>query len=175
MLAPFLTIAQIFVMIMMGYRLRRGGIPSFEFLNLNERPVQWVLMPALFFANISAAYLSGGLGNYALRLYAGFFAAILGGWMFGRKMQLPQASSLLQGSTRFDTFIGLAIAHGVLGPEGLQVAVLGAALLIPVVNIFLVTPITRQQGGSGASVLLGLVKNPLILSFCTGAMFNLSG
>ncbi len=174
-LAPFLAIAPIFAIIMMGYGLRRGGIPSFEFWNLNDRLVYWVLMPALFFAKISSADLSGGLGDYALLLYAGFFAATLGGWLFGRKMQPPQASSLLQGSARFNTFIGLAIAEAVFGPQGLQLAVLGSALLVPVVNATVVTLMTRQLGGGGASVLLGLLKNPLILSICAGVLFNLAG
>lgn len=37
MLVPFLAIAPIFAIIMMGNGLRRGGIPSFEFWNLNWR------------------------------------------------------------------------------------------------------------------------------------------
>ncbi|MGY8901245.1 MAG: hypothetical protein ACKVI1_01490, partial [Flavobacteriales bacterium] len=76
MLTIFLAIAPVFAIILMGYGLRRGGIPSIEFWNFNDRLVYWVLMPALFFAKISAADLSGGLGDYAFLLYAGFFAAI---------------------------------------------------------------------------------------------------
>ncbi len=175
MLTIFLAIAPVFALILMGYGLRRGGIPSIEFWNLNDRLVYWVLMPALFFAKISAADLSGSLGDYALLLYAGFFAAILCGWLFGRGVQAPQASSLLQGSARFNTFVGLAIAEAVFGAEGLQVAVLGSALLVPVVNVTVVTLMTRQLGGGGKSIFLGLVKNPLILSICAGALFNFAG
>ena len=175
MLTIFLAIAPVFALILMGYGLRRGGIPSIEFWNLNDRLVYWILMPALFFAKISAADLSGGLGDYAVLLYAGFFAAILCGWLFGRKIEAPQASSLLQGSARFNTFIGLAIAEAVFGTKGLQIAVLGSALLVPVVNVTVVTLITRQLGGSGKSILIGLIKNPLILSIFAGALFNLAG
>ncbi|MFV2054352.1 AEC family transporter [Aliiroseovarius sp. YM-037] len=175
MLTIFLAIAPVFALILMGYGLRRGGIPSIEFWNLNDRLVYWVLMPALFFAKISAADLSGGLGGYAVLLYAGFFAAILCGWLLGRGMQAPQASSLLQGSARFNTFVGLAIAEAIFGTKGLQIAVLGSALLVPVVNVTVVTLMTRQLGGGGKSVLLGLVRNPLILSICAGALFNFAG
>jgi len=129
----------------------------------------------LFFAKISAADLSGGLGDYAVLLYAGFFTAIFCGWLFGRGIAAPQASSLLQGSARFNTFIGLAIAEAVFGTAGLQIAVLGSALLVPVVNVTVVTLMTRQLGGGGKSILLGLVKNPLILSICAGVLFNLAG
>ena len=175
MLTIFLAIAPVFALILMGYGLRRGGIPSTEFWNLNDRLVYWVLMPALFFAKISAADLSGGLGQYAMLLYAGFFAAIGCGWLLGRGIAAPQASSLLQGSARFNTFIGLAIAEAVFGTQGLQIAVLGSALLVPVVNVTVVTLMTRQLGGGGKSILIGLVKNPLILSICTGVLFNLAG
>jgi predicted permease len=132
-------------------------------------------MPALFFAKISAADLSGGLGDYAILLYAGFFTAIACGWLFGRTIAAPQASSLLQGSARFNTFIGLAIAEAVFGTAGLQIAVLGSALLVPVVNVTVVTLMTRQLGGGGKSILRGLVKNPLILSIMAGVAFNLAG
>ncbi|MCQ0092255.1 AEC family transporter [Roseovarius sp. M141] len=175
MLTIFLAIAPVFALILMGYGLRRGGIPSTEFWNLNDRLVYWVLMPALFFAKISAADLSGGLGDYALLLYAGFFAAIFCGWLFGRRVPAPQASSLLQGSARFNTFIGLAIAEAVFGTKGLQIAVLGSALLVPVVNITVVTLMTRQLGGGGKSILRGLIRNPLILSIFAGVLFNLAG
>lgn len=175
MLTIFLAIAPVFALILMGYGLRRGGIPSTEFWNLNDRLVYWVLMPALFFAKISAADLSGGLGQYAMLLYSGFFAAIGCGWLLGRGIAAPQASSLLQGSARFNTFIGLAIAEAVFGTQGLQIAVLGSALLVPVVNVTVVTLMTRQLGGGGKSILIGLVKNPLILSICTGVLFNLAG
>ena len=97
------------------------------------------------------------------------------GWLLGRGIAAPQASSLLQGSARFNTFIGLAIAEAVFGTQGLQIAVLGSALLVPVVNVTVVTLMTRQLGGGGKSILIGLVKNPLILSICAGVLFNLAG
>lgn len=175
MLTTFLAIAPVFALILMGYGLRRGGIPSTEFWNLNDRLVYWVLMPALFFAKISAADLSGGLGDYALLLYVGFFSAILCGWLVGRGFDAPQASSLLQGGARFNTFIGLAIAEAIFGTKGLQIAVLGSALLVPIVNVTVVTLMTRQLGGGGKSVVRGLVKNPLILSIVAGGLFNLAG
>lgn len=175
MLTTFLAIAPVFALILMGYGLRRGGIPSTEFWNLNDRLVYWVLMPALFFAKISAADLSGELGSYAIMLFAGFFAAIGVGWLLGRGMEAPIATSLMQGSARFNTFVALAIAEALFGAPGLQVAVLGSALLVPVVNVTVVTLMTRELGGGGGSVIRGLIRNPLILSIAAGALFNLSG
>ena len=175
MLTIFLAIAPVIVIIMMGYSLRRGNILSIEFWNFNDSLVYRILMPALFFAKISTADLSGNLGDYAFLLYAGFFAAIFCGWFLGREIQAPQASSLMQGSARFNTFIGLAIAEAVYGTKGLQLAVLGSALLVPIVNVTVVSLIARQLGSGGKSILIELVKNPLILSICAGVLFNLTG
>lgn len=36
-----LIIAPIFLLIILGHGLRRGGIPSFEFWNLNDKLVYW--------------------------------------------------------------------------------------------------------------------------------------
>ena len=175
MLTTFLAIAPVFALIMMGYGLRRGGIPSIEFWNLNDRLVYWVLMPALFFVKISAADLSGDLGRYAGILIFGFFAAIVCGWLLGRNLQSPQATSLLQGSARFNTFVALAIAEALYGAPGLQIAVLGSALLVPVVNVTVVSLMTQALGGNIKAVIVGLIKNPLIISILAGACFNFSG
>ena len=175
MLTIFLAIAPVIAIIMMGYSLRRGNILSIEIWNFNDSLVYWILMPALFFAKISAADLGGDLGDYAFLLYAGFLAAIFCGWLLGRGIQAPQASSIMQGSARFNTFIGLAIAEAVYGTKGLQLAVLGSALLVPVVNVTVVSLMARQLGGGGKSILIELVKNPLILSICAGVLFNLTG
>lgn len=175
MLTIILAIAPVFALIVLGYGLRHRVIPSPEFWNLNDRLVYWVLIPALFFSKISAADLNGGLGDYAFLLYAGFLASVLSGWMAGRAMPAPQASSLLQGCARFNTFVALAIAEALFGREELQVAVLGSAFLVPVVNVTVVTLMTRHLGGGGKSILRGLVKNPLILSILAGVLFNLAG
>jgi predicted permease len=52
MLTVALALAPVFLLICTGYALRRGGIPSEEFWNLNDRLVYFVLMPALFFVRI---------------------------------------------------------------------------------------------------------------------------
>ncbi len=176
MLTIFIAIAPVFLLILGGYGLRRGGIPSTEFWNLNDKLVYWVLMPALFFAKISSADLtSGTLGSYAVILYTGFFAAIGAGLLLGRAWSAADATSILQGSARFNTFVALALAETLFGAAGLQTAVLGSAVLIPVVNVTVVTLLSLLIGTRGRSVFAELARNPLILSIAAGALFNLAG
>ncbi|MAN13701.1 MAG: permease [Dinoroseobacter sp.] len=177
-----ISIAPVFVLICLGYALRRGGIPSTEFWNLNDRLVYFLLMPALFFVRVSTADLSGGgLGWMAAVLYAGFFTALAFGVLSGRLMRMDGAagSSVMQGAGRFNTFIALAVAEALYGTQGLQIAVLAASLLVPVVNLSVVSLFAVMVPQDGArpvvSALKGLATNPLILSILAGLAWNIAG
>ena len=177
-----LSIAPVFVLICLGYGLRRGGIPSAEFWNLNDRLVYFLLMPALFYVRISTADLSVEvLATMASVLYAAFFAAtgygVLVGWLIHRDGAV--VTSLLQGVGRFNTFIALAVAEALYGAPALQMAVLAAAALIPVVNLTVVGLFAIYLPKPGArpvlSALKGLATNPLILSVLIGLAANWAG
>lgn len=182
MIAIALSIAPIFLLIVTGYALRRGGIPSEEFWTLNDRLVYFVLMPALFFVRISEADLSDpDLIPFTATLYAGFFTAIAAGTAAALVLRFgaPQATSILQGAGRFNTFIALAVAEALYGLPALQLAVLGAAVLVPVVNLTVVGLFSVLLPRPGSPVLLGaaksLVTNPLILSILAAAVVNKMG
>lgn len=178
----FLAIAPTFLLILMGYGLRRGGIPSVEFWNLNDRLVYRVLMPALFFAKISAADLGAQpLGAFAGLLYTGFFVAVAFGFAAQAVAGLPpdKGTNVVQGACRFNTFVGLAIAEALYGADGLQAAVVGSAILVPVVNVVVVTTMALMLRRGGGNLFLGtlrdLGRNPLILSIAAGLAFNAAG
>lgn len=182
MIATALSIAPIFVLIVAGYALRRGGIPSEEFWVLNDRLVYFVLMPALFFVMIAQTDLSDpDVLSFMGTLYIGFFIAIGVAFALARTLRAagPQATSVVQGASRFNTFISLAIAETLYGAEGLQVAVLAAALLVPVVNLTTVALMSAMLPRPGSPVLVnaarGLALNPLILSILAGAGVNALG
>lgn len=185
MLGILIAIAPVFILILLGYGLKRGGIPSVDFWNLNDRLVYWVLMPALFFVKISVADLgSEPIARFASILYIGFLTAVVFGHLASRLIGRGPAvgSSILQGSARFNTFMALAIAEALYGAQGLQVAILASALLVPVVNIVIVVSMATMLRGTGEDtpgvfrgVLRDLGRNPLILSIGAGLAFNLSG
>ncbi|MBF9032596.1 AEC family transporter [Rhodobacterales bacterium HKCCE3408] len=177
-----LAIAPVFVLILTGYALRRGGIPSLEFWNLNDRLVYFILMPAVFFVQISTADLSGaGLGAYSGVLYAGFFAGFAMGLVAAILMRRGGAvgTTILQGASRFNTFIALAVAEALYGPEALQIAVLGAAVLVPVVNLTVVSAFAVMLPRAGSGAVIGAAKNlatnPLIVAILAAILWNLAG
>ena len=174
------SILPIFVLIVLGNVLRRGGIPSIEFWNLNDKLVYWVLFPSLLFFKTSTTELAGGfLGPLAAAILTGLAAALivsLGlGLAFG--VSRPQATSILQGAARHNTFLALAISERLFGLEGLAVAALCTAVLIPPTNVLVISlmNILLRHGGPGglwAPVARDLARNPLILSVGLGIGVN---
>lgn len=182
MITTALLIAPIFLLILIGFALRRGGIPSDEFWVLNDKLVYFVLMPALFFVMIAKTDLSDpDLWSFSATLYAGFFIVVAIATALGVVLRYPgeQATSILQGASRFNTFISLAVAETLYGAPGLQLAVLGAAILVPVVNLTVVGLFSVLLPRPGSPVLLGAAKslatNPLILSILAGLAVNALG
>jgi len=174
MLDIFLSIAPIFLLLVLGYGLRRGGIPSVEFWNLNDRLVYWILFPALLFSNTSTIDLSGDLlSSFAVVIYCGFGSAVLFALVSSRLFRLngATASSVLQGAARHNSFIALAVAERLIGLDGLALATLVTALLIPVTNITVVTLMVTMIRGDGGRGARATAESPGMPSTC-GAAFG---
>ena len=178
-----LAIAPIFLLIVLGHLLKRGGIPNVEFWNLNDKLVYWVLMPALLFDRTSTADLSPSLvGSFAVIVLSGFLAAGLFGYVVGKMsgFENPVLSSVIQGACRHNTFIALAIAERLFGETGLTLAALVTAMLIPATNLALVPVMVLLHRKPGEGAWLGplfkeIGRNPLLVSVVLGVAVNLSG
>ncbi len=182
MLDIFLSIAPIFALIVLGHLLWRKGIPSVEFWNLNDKLVYWVLFPALLFFKTSTIELSGALiGSYAIVIPGGFACAVVFSLVTARLAKLDHAvtSSVLQGSARHNAFIALAMAERLFGNQGLSLATLIAAILIPVTNIVVVSLMAailqgRKQRNIVRAILRDLIRNPILVSVLIGLSVNLA-
>ena len=176
-----LLIAPIFGLIVLGHVLRRRGIPSFEFWQLNDKLVYWVLMPSLLFYKTSTTdYDVALIGSFATVILGGFACAVMFGIVIWRFANLsgPTASSVLQGAARHNTFIALALAERLYGPEGLALATLASAMLIPTTNISIVSlMVVMTSNAKGLriipSILRDLMRNPLLLAVAAGILSNL--
>lgn len=182
MLDTVLSIAPIFVLIVLGHLFRRGGIPSTEFWNLNDKLVYWALFPCLLFFKTSTIGLSGALlAEIALVVYGGFAAVVLFALVASKlcKLDAPLATSVLQGAARHNTFIALAVVSRMFGSEALSVAALVTALLIPLTNVTVVTSMVlmlRREGSSGvgSAIASDLMRNPLLIAVGLGIGVNLT-
>ncbi|MER1947174.1 AEC family transporter [Stutzerimonas stutzeri] len=173
-----LALWPLFALIVAGYFLRLRAFPSEEFWPGAERINYFVLFPALLFSSLATAPLD----NPALPQLAGavmlglglawvglLIAKRLRGWSVGR------FGAITQGVLRFNTYLGLAAVGSLFGKEGLALAALMLALMVPTVNVMSVWALTAERGVSVRGLLLPIAKNPLILACLTGALVNLSG
>lgn len=91
------------------------------------------------------------------------------GWSAGR------FGAIVQGNIRFNTYLGLAIVADLFGVEGLGIAALILATLVPLSNVTSVLCLTAGQNVTFRQLIFPIIKNPLIISCVIGIVINLSG
>jgi predicted permease len=173
-----LALWPLFALIVAGYYLRRWAFPSEAFWPGAERLNYYMLFPALLFSSLAKAPLNNpALPRLALAVLLALGIAWLAlllvrrlrGWPAGR------FGAFTQGILRFNTYLGLAAVGSLFGQPGLTLAALMLALMVPTVNVLSVWSLTAERGVSARSLLLPILKNPLILACLGGALVNLSG
>jgi hypothetical protein len=119
------------------------------------------------------------IGRLLLAVLAGLAAGYAGAALAARALGLGFASftSVMQGSIRFNNFLGLALAAPLFGAAGQAVGAVLVGLIVPAVNVILV--VTFAAGGtaraSPGAMLRQVATNPLILGCALGFVLNLTG
>lgn len=178
MLQVLLAIWPLFALIVAGHLMRRWNFPSDSFWPGAERLNYFILFPALLIASLAGAPLT----DPAIpRLALAVFSALGIGWvalLLLRRLCKWEAARFgvhTQAQLRFNTYLGLAIVGNLFGAEGLGIAAVLLALMVPAVNVLSVWALTAERGVSLRTLLLPILKNPLILGCVAGALVNLSG
>lgn len=173
-----LALWPLFALIIGGYALRRRGFPSEAFWPGAERLNYFILFPALLFNSLATAPLDNPqLPRLALAVLLGLGIAWLALLVVRRLRGWPASrfGAFSQGILRFNTYLGLAAVGSLFGQQGLTLAALMLALMVPTVNVLSVWSLTAERGVSVRSLLLPIIRNPLILACLVGALVNLSG
>ena len=173
-----LALWPLFALIVAGYYLRRWEFPNEAFWPGAERLNYFVLFPALLFSSLAMAPLNNpALPRLALAVLLGLGIAWLALLLMRRLRGWPAGrfGAFSQGILRFNTYLGLAAVGSLFGQQGLTLAALMLALMVPTVNVLSVWSLTAERGVSARSLLLPILKNPLILACLGGALANLSG
>ncbi|MBR0565450.1 AEC family transporter [Azoarcus sp. L1K30] len=168
----------LFVLIVTGFYMQKHGFPGREFWPGAERFNYFVLFPALLFKSLASAPLDNPALPRLLVAVALALAACCVGLLIARRVHAWPAARfgvMLQGTLRFNTYLGLAAIGGFFGKEGLLLAAVMLALLVPTVNVLSVLALSAGCHTSAKSLLRPIAKNPLILACAAGALLNLSG
>jgi predicted permease len=180
------AITPIFLIIAIGYLLFRTRIVGEEVWSAIEHICFYLLLPFLIIRTLSRANLgSVPIADFMLVL----IVAIIGMSLLlilihiALRRRYPDAgptfTSLFQGITRFHGFVALATIGPLYGDEGVALAALALAIMVPMLNILSVTVLSLY--GSGANnpefkqVLMRVLRNPLIIACVTGLVLNWVG
>lgn len=172
------TLWPLFALIIAGYALRRWNFPGEAFWPEAERLNYFILFPALLFNSLATAPLDNpALPRLALAVMLGLGVGWIALLVVRRLRGWPAArfGAFSQGILRFNTYLGLAAIGSLYGQPGLVLSALLLALMVPTVNVLSVWSLSADRGVSPRSLLLPILKNPLILACLGGALINLLG
>jgi len=168
-----------FFLILCGYLVCRYTALNRSVWEQVETLVYFFLFPVLLFQSIvrspldvaAASRLMGagwalGLTGIALA-YSLPHVPVLKRWIGAR----DHAASA-QVAFRFNSFIGLAIADRLAGPQGVQLIAVLIGVCVPLFNVGAVWPMVRH---ARRSFVRELARNPLIIATASALLANLLG
>lgn len=184
MLTVFAALVPVFLLIVLGYILRRILLPQDAHWMGLEQLVYYVLFPALLIETLGRANLAsvpvGGVGGALLLsvlLMSGLCLAIRP--FLARTMNVdgPAFTSVFQGTVRWQTFVALSVANTLFGDRGLALASVAMVAMIPMINVLSVSVLAHfasPQRMSWASTLMAIARNPIIWGCVIGLAINLT-
>lgn len=168
-----------FSLILCGYLVCRFTRLDRSIWGPVESLVYFFLFPVLLFHSIvkspldllaTSSLIGAGL---SLGLCAIALAYSLPWWpLLGRQIDRRDHAASAQVAFRFNSFIALALAERLAGPQGLLLIAVLIGVCVPLFNVGAVWPMARQ-GQRG--FVRELLRNPLILATAAGLLANVLG
>lgn len=170
------AVSPIVLMVALGYALKGAGFMSADFAGAANRLVFRVFLPAMLFLNIykieSLACIEVGYILYVVVAQIVIFLVSIPP-VFAVTKVAGRRGVLLQGIFRSNyALIGIPLAQALFGDEGVAVATVLSAVIVPVFNVLGVISLSvfRDDGArpSVSGVLRDIATNPLIMSIAAG-------
>ena len=172
-----LVLWPLFALIAMGFALRRTALFSVDFWPSAEKLNYFILFPALLMNSLATAPLDNPKLPFLASaiffiLAVSSLLVLVNKYLF--KTTIGRFGAYIQGVTRFNTYLGLAIIADLFGTEGIAIAAVIMAILVPSTNIIAVLSLSAGKKVSIQQLFLPIIKNPLIISCFLGILLNLS-
>ncbi len=169
------TIMPIFMLILLGAAMRRWFGMREDFWPQLDRLVYYVFFPALLFSTLSRFKVDLGaaaplLMVGTLYMFSGFALGYAAKYLFHAPPKVFAAT--FQSAFRFNSYVGLAIAGGLHGQEGLAAIGLLMGFVVPLANVASVLMLARH---SESHWLKEILLNPLIIATAGGIAFSFAG
>ena len=168
----------IMLMVAIGYFLKRIRLIDLSLSKKLNTLVFRVFLPSMLFLNVYGidSSMNIGVGYIIFGCAASlvvFFISLLVVPMISKKGDVKAV--LTQASFRSNyALIGIPLAESLFGKEGAAVAALLSAFSIPLFNLLAILSFSFFSGAEKPSlkkILVGIAKNPLIISIALGGIF----
>ncbi len=182
MTALLIGVLPVFVLIAVGYGLRKSDfLPDATWRPIEKLSIHLFypgfLIPAIWHADLSGGG-AGAAGSAAV--VAVLIVATL--TLLAKPLMTiegPAYTSVFQGVIRWNSFVFLPVIQTVYGAEGLALAAVVIAAIIPVTNILCVIVLVRWGADQRVTSPLALAKaifsNPILLACLIGLALNFAG
>jgi len=170
------AVAPIILMVAIGYVLKRIGMLKADLAKAANKLVFRLFLPSMLFLNV---YKIESIGTVEIDYIVYVVAVLIIIFLLSVPAVLAltkkreRRGALLQAAFRSNyALIGIPLAQSLFGEEGVTVATILSAIVIPVLNILAVISLSLFRNDSGKpsvkDILLDIVKNPLIQSVVLG-------
>jgi len=178
MAAILFNLIPVFALIALGWGIARLKLFSESFWPELEKLTYYILFPALLIHRLANAnFESLSLSDAAIPVITALAVTSLATfiWQFLFKVDAADFTSVYQGAIRFNTYLALASVNALTGDEGLIIAAVVIAILIPMINLLCVSVFQLMlHRQSRNPYWKTLATNPLILGCLIGIGLNLS-
>lgn len=175
------SLIAVFLVLATGWALKARGLVTPQQWNGVERLTYQVLFPAVVIHTLATANL-GSLPVLSMGMTLIFSILIVSAALLAARPLLlragidgPAFTSIFQGSVRWNTFVALALASGLLGLNGATMMAIAIASMIPLLNVMCVLVLARYASGtpmSAGATVRSIAFNPFIWSSALGLVLN---
>lgn len=172
----------IFLMVFLGVFFKRSGLINDNFIQVSSRLVFTITLPTLLFLSIIKTDIRQVVNVPLLLLGAVSTCAVFGILSVFAPMFVSSPRDrgvFVQGGFRGNLgIVGIAFCANAYGPEGLAAASMLMAVLTLLYNVLSVYTLNRSLlSGAGqgfGAIVMGVVKNPLIIAIVLALVLNIA-
>lgn len=168
----------IFLLILLGYGLKRIEFAPADFWQYLDKFIYFILFPSLLLYKLAFADHTG-IAEKEVIVTAFIALMILSGAIIIYNTLIPfenrAFTSVFQGTIRFNTYVFLALTDAILGDKGLVTAAFLISFVIPLINVLCISVFTYYVPDNPITFrafFRSIFTNPLILACLSGGMLN---
>ncbi|MEF3255034.1 MAG: AEC family transporter, partial [Deferribacterales bacterium] len=180
MINTTLLVLPIFIVVFLGFVLRRYDIITEEYIKVSNRLVFIIFLPALLFVEISkTSFLNDPYGKLFAVMFFSVCIIFLLSIIIGRiiKMDKKTIGTFAMNNFRANyAYMGLPVVFYAYGQTGLSIGSILMAFIVPFVNLLSVVSLTMGCGSESRKplyLLKSTLVNPIAMACIIGLLFSI--